>query len=53
MRVLVVEDERRLAAALQRGLQAEGFSVDVAHDGPQGLWLAGEHDYDVIVLDIM
>ncbi|MDH6136756.1 DNA-binding response OmpR family regulator [Kitasatospora sp. MAA4] len=53
MRVLVVEDERRLAAALQRGLQAEGISVDVAHDGPQGLWLAGEHDYDVILLDIM
>lgn len=53
MRVLVVEDERRLAAALQRGLQAEGMTVDVAHDGPQGLWLAGEHDYDVIVLDIM
>ncbi|GAA2137042.1 response regulator transcription factor [Kitasatospora kazusensis] len=53
MRVLVVEDERRLAAALQRGLQAEGFSVDVAHDGPQGLWLACEHDYDAIVLDIM
>jgi len=53
MRVLVVEDERRLAAALQRGLQAEGFTVDVAHDGPQGLWLADEHDYDAIVLDIM
>ncbi len=53
MRVLVVEDEKRLAAALQRGLQAEGITVDVAHDGPQGLWLAGEQDYDVIVLDIM
>ncbi|MGW7100928.1 response regulator transcription factor [Streptomyces sp. NPDC054838] len=53
MRVLVVEDERRLAAALQRGLGAEGFSVDVAHDGTQGLWLAAEHDYDAIVLDIM
>ncbi|MER7466134.1 response regulator transcription factor [Streptomyces sp. NPDC097981] len=53
MRVLVVEDERRLAAALQRGLQAEGFSVDVAHDGAHGLWLACEHDYDAIVLDIM
>ncbi|MEU9374266.1 response regulator transcription factor [Streptomyces sp. NPDC048255] len=53
MRVLVVEDERRLAVALQRGLQSEGFSVDVAHDGLQGLWMAGEHDYDLIVLDIM
>ncbi len=53
MRVLVVEDERRLAVALQRGLQSEGFSVDVAHDGAQGLWMATEHDYDLIVLDIM
>ncbi|WP_055493207.1 response regulator transcription factor [Streptomyces sp. TP-A0356] len=53
MRVLVVEDEKRLAAALQRGLTAEGFTVDVAHDGNQGLWLALEHGYDVIVLDIM
>ncbi|MGK4584366.1 response regulator transcription factor [Kitasatospora sp. HPMI-4] len=53
MRVLVVEDEKRLAQALQRGLQAEGFTVDTAHDGHQGLWLAIERDYDVIVLDIM
>jgi len=53
MRVLVVEDERRLAVALQRGLRAEGFAVDLAHDGNEGLWLATEHDYDVIVLDIM
>ncbi|MGO4456917.1 response regulator transcription factor [Streptomyces sp. M-16] len=53
MRVLVVEDERRLALALQRGLRSEGFSVDVAHDGLQGLWMASEHDYDLIVLDIM
>jgi DNA-binding response OmpR family regulator len=53
VRVLVVEDEKRLAAALQRGLTAEGFTVDVAHDGNQGLWLALEHSYDVVVLDIM
>ncbi|MEU8777621.1 response regulator transcription factor [Streptomyces sp. NPDC048606] len=53
MRVLVVEDERRLAVALQRGLRSEGFTVDVAHDGPTGLWMATEHDYDLIVLDIM
>ncbi|MGW6786072.1 response regulator transcription factor [Streptomyces sp. NPDC054987] len=53
MRVLVVEDERRLAVALQRGLQSEGFSVDLAHDGPQGLWMATQHHYDLIVLDIM
>jgi len=53
MRLLVVEDEKRLAVALQRGLSAEGFAVDLAHDGNEGLWLATEHDYDVIVLDIM
>jgi two-component system, OmpR family, response regulator len=53
MRVLVVEDERRLAAGLRNGLAAEGFAVDVALDGTDGLWLAREHPYDVIVLDIM
>ncbi|MFZ4719735.1 MAG: response regulator transcription factor [Ilumatobacteraceae bacterium] len=53
MRVLVVDDEVRLAAALQRGLEAEGFTVDVSHDGPDGLWHATEQSYDAIVLDIM
>ena len=53
MRVLVVDDEVRLAAALQRGLEAEGFTVDVSHDGLDGLWHATEHNYDAIVLDIM
>jgi Response regulators consisting of a CheY-like receiver domain and a winged-helix DNA-binding domain len=53
MRVLVVEDERRMAGALQRGLQAEGFAVDLAYDGEEGLHLARAGDYDVIVLDIM
>ncbi|PZG26792.1 DNA-binding response regulator [Spongiactinospora gelatinilytica] len=53
MRVLVVEDERRMAAALQRGLSAEGFAVDLAHDGEDGLHMARQGEYDVIVLDIM
>jgi DNA-binding response OmpR family regulator len=53
MRVLVVEDERRLAAAVRRGLQAEGFAVDLAHDGNDGLHLAREGGYDAIVLDVM
>ena len=53
MRVLVVEDEPRLAASLRNGLEAEGFAVDVAPDGGEGLWLAREHAYDVILLDIM
>ncbi|MGH9093913.1 MAG: response regulator transcription factor [Acidimicrobiales bacterium] len=53
MKVLVVEDEKRLAQALRRGLESEGFAVDLAFDGDQGLWLATEQRYDVIVLDIM
>jgi DNA-binding response OmpR family regulator len=53
MRVLVVEDEVRQAAALKRGLEAEGFAVDVAGNGTDGLWLATEQPYDVIVLDVM
>jgi DNA-binding response OmpR family regulator len=53
VRVLVVEDERRLAAAVKRGLEAEGFVVDVAHDGISGLHMAREGGYDSVVLDIM
>ena len=53
MRVLVVEDEKRLAAGLRKGLEAEGYAVDVALDGGDGLWMAREHPYDAIVLDIM
>jgi two-component system OmpR family response regulator len=53
VRVLVVEDERRLAAALKRGLAADGFVVEVAHDGTDGLWMAQEQQYDAVVLDIM
>lgn len=51
--MLVVDDERSLARALQRGLTAEGFAVDLAHDGERGLELATDHDYDAIVLDVM
>jgi DNA-binding response OmpR family regulator len=53
VRVLVVEDEKQLAAGLRTGLEAEGFAVDVALDGNDGLWMAREHPYDAIVLDIM
>jgi two-component system, OmpR family, response regulator len=53
MRVLVVEDETRMAALLKRGLEEEGYAVDVAPDGPEGLWLATEHDYGAILLDAM
>ena len=53
VRVLLVEDERRLAELVKGGLAGEGFAVDVAHDGRDGLWLATENAYDVIVLDVM
>ena len=53
VRMLLVEDERRLTDVLASGLATEGFAVDVAHDGRDGLWLATENPYDVIVLDVM
>jgi DNA-binding response OmpR family regulator len=53
MRVLVVDDEQRLVAGLRTGLEAEGFAVDVAANGIDGLWMARENAYDAIVLDIM
>jgi len=53
VRVLVVDDEVRLAETVQRGLAAEGFVVDVVHDGEEALWAATENAYDVIVLDLM
>lgn len=53
MRLLIVDDEIRLAAHLKRGLEAEGFAVDVANDGTDGLWMATENEYDAIVLDIL
>ncbi len=53
MRILVVEDERTVASALRRGLQAEGFDVDLADNGDDGLWMASEGSYDLVVLDIM
>jgi DNA-binding response OmpR family regulator len=53
MRVLVIEDDERLAAALHKGFVAEGFAVDVAHNGTDGLWMARDNPYDAIVMDIM
>jgi DNA-binding response OmpR family regulator len=53
MRVLVVEDEAVLAEGVRRGLEAEGFATDVAANGVDGLWMATEHPYDAIVLDIL
>ena len=53
MRVLVVDDDAHLTRALRRGLELEGFAVDVAHDGAEGAWYAAENSYDVMVLDVM
>src|ERR1043166_1699482 len=53
MRVLVVKDEPRMASLIRRGLIGEGLAADVAGSGEDGLWLAGSHDYDAIVLDVM
>ena len=52
-RILVVEDERRLAAAIKRGLENAGLAVDIALDGEEGQWLAEQRVHDVILLDIM
>ncbi len=53
MKVLLVEDDKKIAAVVKRGLEAEGFAVEVAFNGNDGLWLATEGSYDLIVLDIM
>jgi two-component system, OmpR family, response regulator len=53
MRVLVIEDEVRMARLLKRALEEEGHAVDVARDGPEGLWMATENSYAAIVLDVM
>ena len=53
MRILVVEDDKQLAAALRRGLEEEGYAVDVALDGTDGEWFAAENAYDAMVVDVM
>jgi DNA-binding response OmpR family regulator len=53
MKLLLVEDDEKIAATVKRGLEAEGFSVELAADGDEGLWRATEGSYDLLVLDIM
>jgi len=53
MRVLVVEDEVALADGIRRGLEAEGYAVDVTGDGTEALWMATEYPYVALVLDVM
>lgn len=53
MRVLVVEDEVKMAALIRRGLQADGMTVDLAHTGEDALWMAADETYEAVVLDVM
>jgi len=53
MRILVVEDEKKIADSIKKGLEQESYAVDVAYDGEAGFDLASTEDYDIIVLDLM
>jgi DNA-binding response OmpR family regulator len=53
MKLLLVEDDEKIAATVKRGLEATGFSVELASDGDEGLWRATEGTYDLLILDIM
>ena len=53
MKLLIIEDDEKISQALSRGFRAEGFTVDMAKRGDDGLWLATEGSYDLIVLDIL
>jgi two-component system copper resistance phosphate regulon response regulator CusR len=53
MRILIVEDEPKAAALLKKGLSENNYIVDVAHDGEQGIFLAGTNDFDLLILDVM
>jgi len=53
MRILVVEDEKKIADFVKRGLREEGYAVDVAYDGKEGYLLASANEYDIIILDLM
>jgi two-component system copper resistance phosphate regulon response regulator CusR len=53
MRILVIEDEKKIASFIKRGLKEEGYMIDVAYDGEEGYRLSRENDYDLILLDIM
>jgi DNA-binding response OmpR family regulator len=53
MKLLLVEDDKKIATAVKRGLEAEGFAVEVSFDGDDGFWRASESSYEIIILDIM
>jgi heavy metal response regulator len=53
MRILIVEDEKKVAAFIKKGLEEETYAVDAAYDGEEGLFLAQENQYDLVILDLM
>ncbi len=53
MRILIIEDEKKVAGFIKKGLEEETYAIDVAHDGEEGLHLGSEGQYDLIILDIM
>ena len=53
MKILVVEDEKKVASFIKRGLEEEGFSVDVAYDGEEGRYMAENNQFDLIMMDVM
>jgi heavy metal response regulator len=53
VRILVIEDEKKVAEFIRRGLREEGYAVDIAHDGNEGLYMAMNAEYDLILLDVM
>jgi len=53
MRILIIEDERKVAAFIQKGLEQEGYAVDVAHDGEEGAYQVENFDYDAAIVDLM
>ena len=53
MRILIVEDEKKVAAFIKKGLEEETYAVDIATDGEEGLYMGGQNQYDLIILDLM
>jgi len=53
MRILIIEDEKKVAAFIQKGLEQEGYAVDVAHDGEEGAYQAENFEYDAVIVDLM
>ena len=52
MRVLVAEDDKPVASFLRKGLEAENYAVDLAGDGKEAIYMAGQYDYDLVILDL-